>query len=53
MKAVNYVGDIDESIDPPHLINPVPLKKIKERIQQATLHPKKNFWEITGSLQPI
>ena len=43
MKAVNYFDDIDESIDPPQLINPVPLKKIKERIQQATLHPKKIF----------
>ena len=43
MKAVNYFGDIDENIDPPQLIKPVPLKKITERIQQATLHPKKIF----------
>ena len=43
MKAVNYFGDIDESIDPPQLIKPVLLKKITERIQQATLHPKKVF----------
>jgi hypothetical protein len=43
MKAVNYFGDIDESIDPPQLIKPVPLKKIMERIQEATLHPKKVF----------
>jgi len=43
MKAVNFFGDIDESIDSPELLKPVPLKKIRERIQQATLHPKKIF----------
>ena len=43
IKAINYFGDIDEETDPPKLLSPLPLSKIKERIQDATLHPYKLF----------
>jgi hypothetical protein len=43
LKAVTFFGDIDESIDPPKLLQPLPLKKIEKRIQEAALHPKKKF----------
>lgn len=43
LRAVNYFNDIDESFDPPKLLKPLPLEKIKKRIQDATLHSKKVF----------
>ncbi len=43
LKAVNYFDDIDENIDPPKLIEPLPIKKIIQRIQDATLNPSKLF----------
>ena len=43
MKAVNYFGDIDENIDPPKMITPVTLKKIKKRIQAASIKSGKIF----------
>lgn len=43
MKAVNFFGDIDESIDPPKLVKPLKLDKIKQRIQKATLKPSQIF----------
>lgn len=43
IKAINYFSDIDESIDPPKLIEPLPIKKIIQRIQDATLNPSKLF----------
>jgi hypothetical protein len=43
LKAVNFFGDIDESIDPPKLLNPLPLKEIKNRIQDATQHPNRIY----------
>ena len=43
MKAVNYFGDIDENIDPPKMLYPMPLKKITDRITEATLKPDKIF----------
>src|ERR1051325_10807306 len=43
LKAINYFDEIDETIDPPKLLSPLPLSKIKERIQTATLHPDKLF----------
>lgn len=43
MKAVNFFDDIDENIDPPKLLKPLPLKKIISRIQAATLEPEKIF----------
>ena len=43
IKAINYFDDIDETIDPPKLLSPLPLSEIKKRIQSATLHPHKIF----------
>ena len=43
MKAVNYFDEIDENIDPPKLLKPLPLKKITERIREATQKPDKIF----------
>ncbi|MEJ0104030.1 MAG: nucleotidyl transferase AbiEii/AbiGii toxin family protein [Bacteroidota bacterium] len=43
MKAVNFFDDIDENIDPPKLLKPLPLKEIINRIQEATLKPGKIF----------
>lgn len=43
MKAVNFFDDIDENIDPPKLLEPLPLKKIIQRIQEATQKPDKIF----------
>lgn len=39
MKAINFFDDIDENIDPPKLRKPLPLKKIINRIREATLKP--------------
>lgn len=39
MKAINFFDDIDENIDPPKLRHPLPLNKIINRIQKATLNP--------------
>jgi hypothetical protein len=43
MKAVNFFGEIDENIDPPKMLQPLPLKKIIKRIQDATQQPDKIF----------
>lgn len=43
VKAVNFFGDIDEKIDPLKMPKPLPLKKIVNRIQEATLKPGKTF----------
>ena len=43
MKAINFFEDIDEHIDPPKLLKPLPLIEIKKRIQTATLKPNKIF----------
>ena len=43
MKAVNFFDDIDENMDPPKLLKPLPLKKIIDRIKEATLKPEKIF----------
>lgn len=43
LKAVSYFGDIDENIDPPKMFKPVPLKKIQQRINDASLHVKKKY----------
>jgi len=43
LKAVNFFDDIDENIDPPKLLKPLPLKEIKRRIHEATLKPDKIF----------
>jgi Nucleotidyl transferase AbiEii toxin, Type IV TA system len=43
MKAVNYFDEIDENADVPKLLNPITLKQIKNRIQEATQKPSKIF----------
>ena len=43
MKAVNFFDEIDESIDPPRLLQPVTVTQIKKRIQEATQKPAKIF----------
>jgi Nucleotidyl transferase AbiEii toxin, Type IV TA system len=43
VKAVNFFGDIDESIDPPKLVKPISLKQIKKRIEDATIKPDRIF----------
>ena len=45
IKAINFFDDIDEHIDPPKLLKPLPLKKIIARIQEATQKPDKIFRE--------
>ena len=46
MKAINFFDDIDENIDPPKLLKPLPLKKITARIQEATQKPDKYLKQI-------
>lgn len=43
IKAVNFFDDIDENFDIPKLQQPVNLKQIKKRIQEATKKPDKIF----------
>lgn len=43
LKAINFFDDIDSIVDPPKLLIPLPLEKIKKRIREATLHPHKIF----------
>ena len=43
LKAVTYFDDIDENIDPPKLLHPLPLAAIKQRILQATQKPYTTF----------
>ena len=43
MKAINFFDDIDVNMDPPKLLKPLPLKKITDRIHEATLKPDKIF----------
>jgi len=43
LKAISYFGDIDETIDPPKLPKPLPLKKITERINKAVIKANKIF----------
>jgi hypothetical protein len=43
LKAINYFDDIDENIDPPKLLNPLSLKQIRQRINDAVLHSEKVF----------
>jgi hypothetical protein len=43
MKAINFFDDIDENMDTPKMLKPLPFKKIKARIQEATVKPDKIF----------
>ena len=45
VKAVNFFNDIDESIDPPQLLNPLKVSQIRKRIGEATLKSSKIFNE--------
>src|SRR5262249_17266377 len=41
LKAVSYFGDIDETIDPPKLANPLSVEEIKKRITEGIKHTHK------------
>ena len=43
LKAVTYFDDIDENIDPPKLLHPLPLAAIKKRILNAMQKPHITF----------
>ncbi len=43
LKAVTYFDDIDENIDPPKLLQPLPLTLIKKRILHAIQKPYTRF----------
>ncbi len=43
LRAINYFDDIDENMDVPKMLKPLPIKEIKKRIQDATLHPRKIY----------
>ena len=43
LRAITYFDDIDPEIDPPKLLNPLPLSKIKKRIIEAVLQSNKVF----------
>lgn len=43
LKAVTYFDDIDENIDPPKLLQPLPLAVIKKRILHAAQKPHITF----------
>ncbi|MBS1681218.1 MAG: nucleotidyl transferase AbiEii/AbiGii toxin family protein [Bacteroidetes bacterium] len=43
LKAVNFFDEIDESIDPPKLLKPLPVSLIKKRIREATQKPLKIY----------
>ena len=43
LKAVTYFDDIDENIDPPKLLQPLPLAVIKKRILPAAQKPHITF----------
>ena len=43
LKSLKYFDEIDENIDPPKLLKPLPIKEIKARIDDAILHSKKKY----------
>lgn len=43
LKALSYFDDIDETVDAPMLVTPLPLKKIRQRISKAVIGTKKIF----------
>jgi Nucleotidyl transferase AbiEii toxin, Type IV TA system len=43
MKAVTFLDEIDENMDPPKLVKPLKLEQIKKRILEASLKPSKIF----------
>jgi len=43
LRAITYFDDIDPNIDPPKLVTPIPLEKIKKRIVDAVQHSNRTF----------
>lgn len=43
LRAITYFDNIDPNIDPPKLVTPLPLEKIKKRIVHAVQHSNKTF----------
>lgn len=43
LKSLNYFAEIDEKVDPPILIKPLPISEIKARISDAVVHTSKVF----------
>jgi hypothetical protein len=43
LKSITFFDDIDENIDPPKLVRPLPLDKIKERILEGVKNTRKIF----------
>lgn len=43
LRALTYFEDIDPNIDPPQLLKPLPLDKIKNRIMEGVRHGNKIF----------
>ena len=43
LKALNYLDDIDEEMDPPKMITPIAIADIKVRIQSAIINPYITF----------
>lgn len=43
LKALTYFNDIDETIEPPKLVKPLPVEKITKRINEAVKYTHKTF----------
>jgi hypothetical protein len=43
LRAVTFFDDIDENMDPPHLLHPLKTEQVKKRIREAVLKPGKIF----------
>jgi len=43
LKALSYFDDIDEAIESPQLLKPLPVKKVKQRISKAVFKTNKVF----------
>lgn len=43
LKALNYLDEIDEEMDPPKMINPISIPELKTRIQSAIINPYITF----------
>jgi predicted nucleotidyltransferase component of viral defense system len=43
LRAITFFDDIDPKLDPPKLLKPLPIEKIKKRIDDGVIHPYKVF----------
>jgi hypothetical protein len=43
LKALSYFDDINEAVEPPKLLKPLPVKQIKQRISKAVMQTNKIF----------